>query len=126
MKDTTRPTADDLVAGLVQALPDSLREDYEERAAIMQFDGELSSGHAEALALLDVLARHPTALLGIDAFQITRDGRTRFLLCNSGRITQSRLQVIGYDVIEGIDLASVLHKHLNGIAFLVAANEEAS
>jgi hypothetical protein len=51
-----------LVAEIVAKLNDRLREDFEERAAIMEFDAELPRDHAECLALLDVLNRHPCAL----------------------------------------------------------------
>lgn len=51
-----------LVAEMVEKLNANLREDFEERAAIMEFDGNLSRDHAECLALLDVLHRHPCAL----------------------------------------------------------------
>ena len=50
---------DPLVAELVERLDDALREEFEERAAIMQFDGQLPRSHAECLALLDLLRRHP-------------------------------------------------------------------
>lgn len=51
-----------LVAEMVAKLNANLREDFEERAAIMEFDGNLPREHAECLALLDVLNRHPCAL----------------------------------------------------------------
>jgi len=51
-----------LVAEMVAKLSPALREDFEERAAIMEFDAELPRDHAECLALLDVLNRHPCAL----------------------------------------------------------------
>ena len=53
---------DPLVAELVERLDASQRETWEERAAIMQFDGGLTRGHAECLALLDLLCRHPSVL----------------------------------------------------------------
>ncbi len=53
-----------LVAEMVAKLDPNLREDFEERAAIMEFDAELPRAHAECLALLDVLHRHPCALCG--------------------------------------------------------------
>ena len=51
-----------LVAEMVAKLSPALREDFEGRAAIMEFDAELPRDHAECLALLDVLYRHPCAL----------------------------------------------------------------
>ncbi len=53
-----------LVADMVNRLDANLREEFEERAAIMEFDGKLPRGHAECLALLDVLHRHPDSFSG--------------------------------------------------------------
>ena len=50
------------VAEMVSKLNTNLREDFEERAAIMEFDANLPRDHAECLALLDVLSRYPCAL----------------------------------------------------------------
>lgn len=55
---------DPLVAELVKKLDGGQREDFEERAAIIEFEGHLPRGHAECLALLDVLRRNPSALTG--------------------------------------------------------------
>jgi len=52
-----------LVAEIVGKLNPALQEEFEERAAIMEFDGAMLRDHAECLALLDVLHRHPEALL---------------------------------------------------------------
>ena len=54
---------DALVLEIVQQLDAALREEFEERAAIMEFEAGYSKGHAECLALLDVLRRNPAALL---------------------------------------------------------------
>lgn len=51
-----------LVTEMVAKLNAALQEDFEERAAIMEFDAELPRDHAECLALLDVLKRNPCAL----------------------------------------------------------------
>ncbi len=56
---------DALVADMVKVLDAGLREEFEERAAIMEFDGKQSRAHAECLALLDVLRRHPGVLATI-------------------------------------------------------------
>ena len=52
----------DWVIELLDRLHPDLREDYEERAAIMQYDGKMPRDHAECLALLDIIRRNPTAL----------------------------------------------------------------
>ena len=57
-----KPPVDVLVADMLNFLNAGQREDFEERAGIIEFDGRLSRGHAECLALLDVLRRHPEVL----------------------------------------------------------------
>jgi hypothetical protein len=54
-----------LVESIVSQLNPAQREEFEERAAIMEFEGKLERNYAEALALLDVLNRHTEALNGI-------------------------------------------------------------
>lgn len=56
-----KPT-DAIVADIVSKLDDDLREDFEERSAIIEFDGRLQRAHAECLALIDLLRRHPEVL----------------------------------------------------------------
>ena len=65
-QNSTTPT-DAIVADIVSKLDDNLREDFEERAGIIEFDAKLSRGHAECLALLDVLRRHPEVLINAAA-----------------------------------------------------------
>ncbi len=53
-----------LVSDMARKLSPALRAEFQERAAIMEFDGKLPRAHAECMALLDVLNRHPEALSG--------------------------------------------------------------
>jgi hypothetical protein len=53
---------DPLVAEVVSQLDADLREDFEERAGIIEFDANLPRAHAECLALLNLLLRHPECL----------------------------------------------------------------
>ena len=54
-----------IVEEIVAQLDDDLREEFEERAAIIEFDAHLLRAHAECLALLYVLRRHPFMLMKI-------------------------------------------------------------
>lgn len=54
-----KTVTDSIVSDLVALLDEDLREAYEERAAIMNFDGGVDRELAEALALLQVIARYP-------------------------------------------------------------------
>ena len=124
MTDHDRSDTNPLVSQLVQALSPELREDFEERAAIMEFDGELAHDHAEALALLDVLLRHPDALLDLDLFAIGRDGDTRYLLCHRGQLSADRLRSIGYEVTTPASLHALLQAQFDGIAMLAPPRPE--
>ena len=53
----------DWIIEMLDRLEPDLREDYEERAAIMEYDGGLPRDHAECLALLIILRNHPDALI---------------------------------------------------------------
>jgi len=52
-----------IVAEIVSKLDPDLQEEFQERAAILEFEAAMLRDHAECLALLDVLHRHPNALL---------------------------------------------------------------
>ena len=65
LETTLNTPMDALVADMVKLLDDNEREDFEERAAIIEFDANLPRGHAECLALLDVLRRNPAVLTKI-------------------------------------------------------------
>ncbi len=51
------------VIDFVKRLDEGLREAFEERAAILQFDAGIQRDLAEALALLDVIRQHPNEVL---------------------------------------------------------------
>ncbi len=50
---------DEVVVDLVRRFNPNLRELFEERAAVREFEGGLSRELAEALAVLDVIRMHP-------------------------------------------------------------------
>ena len=52
----------EIVKSLVERLVANLREAFEERAALMEFEGGLERDHAEALALLDLIRMDPVAV----------------------------------------------------------------
>lgn len=57
---STNPT----VALIVERMDANLKEAFEERAGIMEFDGGLNREHAECLALLEIIRLHPVQVLG--------------------------------------------------------------
>ncbi len=54
-----------IVADIVNTFDDDLREEFEERAGIIEFESQLERAHAECLALIDVLRRHPDVLTNV-------------------------------------------------------------
>ena len=60
-RNRIKPT-DVIVADIVSKLDDDLREDFEERSAIIEFEAKVPRAHAECLALIDLLRRHPEVL----------------------------------------------------------------
>ena len=94
-------------------LDEDLREFFEERAAIREFDGGLPRDHAECLALLDTLRRDPLAFAGVTALQVELGGVRRVVLTTD----LSRLSAIDATILGGADLPKVLSQ-FNGIAAL--------
>jgi hypothetical protein len=68
------PPLDQLVANAVVKLDARLRADFEERAGIIEYDGQLDRAHAECLALLDLLISHPQCLTCLIAVEVMIDG----------------------------------------------------
>ena len=107
-----------LVADIVAMLDPDMREDYEERAAIMEFEANLERAHAECLALIDLLRRHPSILTGVTVLQVEVNGTLQCLITTDLDSARQYLADIG-GVEKGIlDLATVIDKHYAGIAVL--------
>ena len=91
-----------LVAEMVEKLNANLRESFEERAAIFEFDAELSREYAESLALINVLTRYPSACCGITVFQA------------------SNQWLVTTDISEDShDIATVINEQFSGTAVLI-------
>jgi len=117
MQAYVSPT-DPLVAELVTRLDASQREAWEERAAIMQFDGQLPRGHAECLALLDLLRSHPSVLCGVAVLETETDGGTEWLLTTDLQYARRYLADVGGHEIAERHLPDVLLTQYGGIAVL--------
>ena len=117
MQAYVSPT-DPLVAELVTRLEDALREDFEERAGIMEVDAQLPRSHAECLALLDLLCRHPSVLSGIAVLEIELDGGTEWLLTTDLQYARRYVSDVGGNEIAVHQLADVLLTQYGGIAVL--------
>ena len=107
-----------LVADMVEMFDDRLREDFNERAAIMEFDAELPRAHAECLALLDVLRRHPSVLCGVTVFRAVLNGSDLWLLTTDIDRTRQHVADIGGTEIVVCDLKDVIDQQFSGIAVI--------
>ena len=87
-----------LFADLVALLGEDLREYYEERAGIREYDGGQCRQHAECLALLDTLRRDRWALCGVVAWRVEIDGSPQCLLLGDGH-TPTQLGRLGATVL---------------------------
>jgi hypothetical protein len=103
---------------LLNRLTEDLKEAWEERSAIMEFDGGLSREHAECLALLNVFMRNPMALLGLRVLKLEQDGDTHFIVTADAQATPQHLSTIGCNITELTDLAEVLDSEFGGSASL--------
>jgi hypothetical protein len=116
---------DSLVAALVSKLDENLLEDWEERASIMTFDALLPKGHAECLAMLDLLVRHPEILqpgarrsAGVVVLHATVGQESMWLLSGDSNAGRQYLVDLGAAGISDCDLADVLNEQYGGLAML--------
>lgn len=119
MKNLQKPV-DPLVVQMVNELDTNLREDFEERAAIIEFDAKLPRAHAECLALLDVIRRHPLAVRGMTVLKIDLDDETQWLVSTDIDFARRHLANIGAIEKGAADLADVVDGQFGGVAFLTA------
>lgn len=111
-----------LVSELVNQLDATLREEFEERAAIIEFEAGYPREHAECLAVIDVLFRHPEVLNGVIVLRVEREGATQWLLTTDVRNVRHRLAKVGTPEIVSAHLGSVIDQHFGGAVLLAAGN----
>ena len=108
-----------LITDLIGRLDVERREEFEERAGIIEFDGEKTRDQAELLALGDLLRRHPGALVGVTALQVENRGAPAFVFTTDIDFARDRLPSLGVTVIGVVDPAEVIRTHFGGTALLV-------
>jgi len=111
----------ELVADITKLFDSNLREDFEERAGIMEFDGNLPRAHAECLALIDVLSRYPNVLSGVRAMHFELNGETQWLLTTDIELSRKRLIELGGFEIDTPNLFEVINQDFEGTAMLTTA-----
>lgn len=105
-----------LVADMVSKLDAGLREEFEERAAILEFDAAMLRDHAECLALLDVLHRHPDVLSGVAVMHAELYGLP--IWCLTTDLNMAHVHIPGEAGIH--KLADVLDSRYGGTALLTS------
>lgn len=109
---------DPIVGDLLSRLNENLREEFEERAAILEFDANLPRRLAESLGLLDVLRRNLSGLTGVTALQIEQDGQTEWLAVTDAENVRQHLADIHAKVIGEMDLRIAIEEQYAGAACL--------
>ena len=108
-----------IVASMVAKLNSVLREDFEERAAIMEFEAGIDRAMAEALALLCVLHNHPACLQPLVALEVKLNGENRHLITSSLGDTQLRLEAMGGSIVRVLDPIELLRAEFLDAAWLM-------
>lgn len=109
---------DPLVAELVELLGADLREDFEERAGIVEFDAGLPRAHAECFALLIVMQRHPEAIAGLTVLEMREDGETYWALTTDPALARRYVSERGGTETCLRSLVEVLRAEYGGMARL--------
>jgi hypothetical protein len=107
-----------LVADLVTRLSPELYADWEERAAIIEFDAGFAREDAEAFSLLDVLGRHPAALVGGVIVKGTCNGIDRFVISTDEDAARAWLAFVGATSIGTVEFSYAIDDLLGGLAEL--------
>ncbi len=109
---------DPLVAHLVQRLSAPLREDFEERAGIIEFDGNVPRDEAESQALLDLIERHPEALSGVAVLSVNIGGTTEHIATTDADVARKRGVAVQTQGADRRSLADVILNDYGGVALL--------
>lgn len=106
-----------IVEALVCRLDTDLREAFEERAGIMQFEAGQPRELAEALALLDVIRMNPLAVAEVTAWRVELDGQVLTVLTADPHAARQHLSAIGATKPQPVDLTEAV-RHLSEVAVL--------
>jgi hypothetical protein len=107
-----------IVEALVCRLDTNLREAFEERAGIMQFEAGKPRELAEALALLDVIRADPFAVSEVRALRIELDGQALTVLTADPQLAEKHFSDIAATSAGPVDLAQAVRAL--GIAVVLA------
>ena len=109
---------DDLVRDLYEKLDDSLKEFFQDRAAIIEFEGQRTRADAEFLAMLIIIKRYPLAITGIRGIWIEVDGEARVLFATDLNNAREHVARLGGRELGPIDLADAVTTIGGGVLIL--------
>lgn len=109
-----------VVAELVELLDPDLREIYEERAGIIEFDANHPRDHAECLALLYVLKAAPAALLGVSVLEVQRNGAVQIVITTNVELARNDFDASPIETTRATSLAELINTQFGGIAVLTS------
>ncbi len=108
----------EVVEQLIQRLDPDMRELFEERAGIAEFEDGLHRDEAESYALLDLMRNHPGALVGVVVLQV-QVGDDLAWLVTSDREGSRRVAEFCGRAARYVDLGDVIRERFGGAAKLV-------
>lgn len=108
-----------IVEALVCRLDENLREAFEERAGILQFEAGKTRELAEALALLDVVRMNPLAVAGLVCLRRTVAGTPVFVIAAAEGQARAAVGTLGGSGASPVELSMALAS-LGGAARLTA------
>jgi hypothetical protein len=94
---------------------------FHERAAIREFDGEMTRRLAEALALADVVDRFPAALARATVLWVELDGETHWYVTTDLDLAREQLAGTGGAERGRLDVAFVVDENFGGLAQITEA-----
>ena len=106
------------IADLVERLDVDVRESFEERAGIIEFDAGQTRELAEYRALAEVLRTHPGALLGLTVLKVDCSGQPHFVLATDIEFARKRLAACDLASMHAVDPAQVVKVDFGGMALL--------
>lgn len=112
------PVLGPFVGDVFDRLDAGQMEFWQERSAVLQFDARLSRALAEALALIELLRRHPAILGQVQVVAFDRDGGTQWLVTDDLTHARQVVGAIGGVVVGSHSVVDAVRDQFGGIALL--------
>lgn len=112
------PVLRPFVGNVFDRLDAGQMDSWQERSAVLQFDAGLSRPLAEALALIELLRRHPAILGQVQVLAFDRDGGTQWLVTDDLTHARQVVSDIGGVEVGCPSVADVVGGQFRGIALL--------